>query len=59
MISKNVLMKKPIWLRTWDYSTLFFVNKPSPYFQNLLPTYYPKLGKNNVIFLDQKATILD
>jgi competence protein ComEC len=59
MISKNVLMKKPIWLRTWDYSTLFIVNKPSPYFQNLLPTYYPKLGKNNVIFLDQKATILD
>ena len=57
IISKNVYMKKPIWLRTWDYSTLFMVNKPSIYFQDVWPTYYPKPGKKNVIFLDQNAAI--
>lgn len=59
IISKNVRMKKPVWLRTWDYSNLFMVNKPSLYEQNLWLTFYPKQVKKQVVFLDQNAAMIN
>lgn len=58
VLSKNVLMKKPIWLRSWNHSTLFFANKPSIYYQQIWPTYYPNYGLKNVDFLDQRAAVV-
>lgn len=58
IISRNVLMKNPNWLRTWNHSTLLFANKPSIYFQQLWSTYYPKNVRKEVDFLDQRAAIV-
>ena len=55
ILSRNVYMKKPIWLGTWDNSTLLITNKPSNYTQQVWSTYYPKLVGNKVDFLDQRA----
>ena len=55
ILSRNVYMKKPIWLGTWDNSTLLITNKPSNYTQQVWSTYYPKLVANKVDFLDQRA----
>ena len=55
ILSRNVYMKKPIWLGTWDNSTLLITNKPSTYTQQVWSTYYPKLVANKVDFLDQRA----
>lgn len=58
ILSRNVYMKKPTWLGTWDNSTLLITNKPSNYTQQVWSTYYPKLVANKVDFLDQRAAIL-
>lgn len=58
MISRNVLMKNPNWLRTWDHSTLLIANKPTAYFQYVWSTYYPKLLSKEVEFLDQRSSIV-
>ena len=58
ILSKNVYMKKPTWLGTWDNSTLLIAKKPSGYTQQVWSTYYPKLFKNKVVFLDQSAAIV-
>ena len=55
ILSRNVYMKKPTWLGTWDNSTLLITNKPSTYTQQVWSTYYPKLVANKVDFLDQRA----
>ncbi len=55
ILSRNVSMKKPTWLGTWDNSTLLIANKPSNYTQQVWSTYYPKLLSNKVDFLDQRA----
>ena len=55
ILSRNVYMKKPTWLGTWDNSTLLITNKPSNYTQQVWSTYYPKLVGNKVDFLDQRA----
>ena len=55
ILSRNVYMKKPIWLGTWDNSTLLITNKPSTYTQQVWSTYYPKLVANKADFLDQRA----
>ena len=55
ILSRNVYMKKPIWLGTWDNSTLLITNKPSNYTQQVWSTYYPKLVANKADFLDQRA----
>ena len=55
ILSRNVYMKKPTWLGTWDNSTLLIANKPSNYIQQVWSTYYPKLLGNKVDFLDQRA----
>ena len=55
ILSRNVYMKKPTWLGTWDNSTLLITNKPSNYTQQVWSTYYPKLVANKVDFLDQRA----
>lgn len=55
ILSRNVYMKKPTWLGTWDNSTLLIANKPLNYTQQVWSTYYPKLLGNKVDFLDQRA----
>ena len=58
MVSRNVLMKEPHWLRTWDNSSLLIANKPTIYTQQVWSTFYPKLLGKKVDFLDQRAAIL-
>lgn len=58
IVSRNVLMKNPNWLRTWDHSTLLIANKPSIYFQHVWSTYYPSLLSKKVDFLDQRSAIV-
>jgi competence protein ComEC len=58
ILSRNVYMKKPNWLATWDNSTLLIAYKPSNYTQQVWSTYYPKLVGNKVDFLDQRAAIM-
>ena len=58
MVSRNVLMKEPHWLRTWDNSSLLIANKPTFYTQQVWSTFYPKLLGKKVDFLDQRAAIL-
>jgi competence protein ComEC len=58
IISRNVLMKNPNWLRTWDNSTLFIAKKPTIYTLHAWSDYYPKLVSKEVYFLDQRASIM-
>ena len=58
MVSRNVLMKEPHWLGTWDNSSLLIANKPTIYTQQVWSTFYPKLLGKKVDFLDQRAAIL-
>jgi len=58
IVSRNVLMKNPNWLRTWDHSTLFIAKKPSIYFQQVWPTFYPINLSKEVEFLDQRSAIV-
>lgn len=58
ILTRNVYMKKPNWLRTWDNSILLIANKPSIYTQQVWSTYFPELTGNKVDFLDQRAAIM-
>ena len=58
ILSRNVYMKKPTWLGTWDNSSLLIANKPTIYTQQVWSTFYPTLLGKKVDFLDQRAAIL-
>jgi len=58
LVSRNVFMKNPNWLRTWDHSSMFIANKPSLYFQQVWSTYYPKELNKEVDYLDQRSAVV-